>query len=96
MKKFSFFLITSFILLFNSFAQNKVGIKSDISIESPLYGVYFASLTDGWAVGNNGIIIHTTDGGITWNLQESNTAQQIESITFIDKVKGFAVGNWIV
>lgn len=93
MKKLSFFLIIFYIVLFNTFAQNKEKLKSDLIVDSPLLGVYFVSLTDGWAVGNDGIIMHTTDGGISWNLQGSNTNQTIEDITFIDKETGFAVGS---
>ena len=93
MKKLYFFLVIFCLILFNTFAQNKEKLKSDIIIDSPLNGVCFVSLTDGWAVGNDGIIIHTTDGGINWNLQESGTNKTIEDITFIDEQTGFAVGS---
>ncbi len=36
-----------------------------------LYGVCFVDLQQGWAVGNGGVILHTADGGKTWERQAS-------------------------
>ncbi len=42
-------------------------------IETPtsvtLTRVDFATPTDGWAVGNMGIVLHSTDAGLTWKMQ---------------------------
>ncbi|HEY5499613.1 MAG TPA: YCF48-related protein [Bacteroidales bacterium] len=34
-----------------------------------LYGVEFISSTEGWAVGANGTILKTSDGGASWQIQ---------------------------
>ena len=39
-------------------------------IEGDLRGISFADDNIGWAVGDNGIILRTTDGGATWTRQE--------------------------
>ncbi|MDP1621874.1 MAG: YCF48-related protein [Bacteroidales bacterium] len=45
------------------------------------------------AVGNIGTIIKTTNGGISWDMQESNTQEYLNSVFFIDNNTGWAVGN---
>ena len=34
-----------------------------------LWGVEFFGADTGWVVGENGTIVHTTDGGVTWSNQ---------------------------
>src|SRR6266850_4167322 len=53
--------------------------------------VRFVDATNGWAAGNQGTILHTVDGGVTWISQPSHTLAQIISISFIDARRGWAV-----
>lgn len=46
----------------------------------------------GWAVGNTGLILKTTDGGSTWNSQTSGTTTNLRSVHFADANQGWAVG----
>ena len=65
-------LCFSCVALF-SFSQN-VTIEwttQNSGLESTLYDVDFIDNEQGWAVGYLGKIIHTTDGGATWNEQTS-------------------------
>ncbi len=39
--------------------------------------VSLLSETEGWVAGHHGIILHTTDGGVTWSLMNSGSAVQI-------------------
>jgi len=57
-----------------------------------LFGVSFASLDTGTAVGGNGTIIHTVDG-FNWVNQTSGTAQILNGVSFVTSVMGIAVGN---
>lgn len=45
----------------------------------------------GWACGYKGRIVATTDGGKTWKGSTINTADQMESIDFVNKDVGFVV-----
>jgi len=45
----------------------------------------------GWACGYGGRIVATTDGGKTWKGSKINTADQMESIQFLDKKIGYCV-----
>jgi len=46
-----------------------------------------------WAVGNNGTIIITTDGGINWSSQTSGTSNSLNSVFFTDEYNGWVVGQ---
>ena len=55
--------------------------------------VSFGDSTDGWAAGDGGSIIHTSDGGNTWSLQTSNTPNALHGICFVNNYVGTAVGD---
>ena len=61
---------------------------------NPLYNVKFISATDGWAVGECGTILKTTDGGTTWNLQTSGTMNVLLGVSFTDANNGTIVGDF--
>ncbi|MGH1365273.1 MAG: YCF48-related protein [Calditrichia bacterium] len=67
-------------------------LQPDI-IRSTLQAIFFISVLKGWAVGGDGNILVTTDGGLTWVKQTSGVAGFINDIHFIDENKGFAVGG---
>ena len=57
-----------------------------------LNGVKFISSTVGWAVGEFGTILYTTDGGTTWTTQTSGTTDDLMDVSFIDANNGWIVG----
>lgn len=48
----------------------------------------------GFAVGNNGTILHTTNGGTNWTAQTSGTSQDLFGVTFSDANNGWAIGSF--
>lgn len=58
-----------------------------------LYGTYFTSAQEGWAVGGFGSIFHTQDGAKTWRPQVSNTTEQLFGVSFANAQNGWAVGR---
>ena len=59
-----------------------------------LNAVFFQSDgREGWAVGDAGTIVHTTDAGVTWRMQISKTTANLNGVFFADPDTGFAVGN---
>jgi photosystem II stability/assembly factor-like uncharacterized protein len=58
-----------------------------------LRDVSFVSANTGVAVGENGIILRTTNKGLTWNPIPSNTTLALTSIEFFNKTKGVIVGS---
>src|SRR5262245_61041127 len=61
--------------------------------DAPLYGVTFADASEGWAVGSEGVILHTIDGGATWDRQSSGTRATLRAVGFLTPYTGWAVGR---
>ena len=60
----------------------------------PLNDVFFApDGRHGWAVGDGGAILATTNAGLIWALQASNTLFNLNAVWFTDADSGWAVGN---
>jgi photosystem II stability/assembly factor-like uncharacterized protein len=47
-----------------------------------------------WAVGNNGVILATSNGGLSWKHQKSTTTAELDSVAFCDRRYGWAVGEY--
>lgn len=58
-----------------------------------LWGVKFISASEGWVVGSSGTILHTVDGGLNWEAQESGTDRDLKAVAFVDNQKGWVVGH---
>ncbi|HWS87171.1 MAG TPA: YCF48-related protein [Pyrinomonadaceae bacterium] len=58
-----------------------------------LNAVWFASHERGWAVGGEGVIIATDDGGRTWRPQRSGVGDDLYDVKFFDASEGWAVGR---
>jgi photosystem II stability/assembly factor-like uncharacterized protein len=59
-----------------------------------LNGVYFADARRGWAVGDLGTLLATTDAGVTWRRQTSNsTSYRLNAVYFPTSTHGFVVGS---
>ncbi len=55
--------------------------------------VHFTDSNNGWAVGTQGTILHTINGGTTWTPQTNVLSGDLYSVHFIDNNKGWAVGD---
>ncbi|MER3441538.1 MAG: hypothetical protein C4296_09220 [Gemmataceae bacterium] len=60
--------------------------------DAALYAVQFVDAREGWAVGDQGTIWHTIDGGQTWERQTSGISAQLRAVHFVDAFHGYAVG----
>lgn len=58
-----------------------------------LFSVSFGSVKHGWAVGRWGSVLHTADGGRTWEKQNSGVNYTLSSVSFVDEKNGWAVGD---
>ncbi len=63
-------------------------------IESPteqfLQSVYFVDSLYGWAVGDSGTIIYTSNSGADWAIQDSKTENNIYDVFFLNRNLGWA------
>ncbi len=60
---------------------------------SNFYDIFFVNETTGWAVGFQGQIAKTTDGGTTWVDQSVEIKKDLNGVYFFDEQKGFICGN---
>ena len=58
-----------------------------------LWEVLFIDRDHGWICGERGHIFYTSNGGLEWNPQNSNTDQHLWSISFVDQNIGWIVGG---
>jgi len=76
-------------------------IKLDIDDKGPLTvlhpamlrAVFFAGDQNGWAVGDGGTVVHTTDGGESWNASIVNPKADLYTVFFIDAQRGWIGGS---
>jgi photosystem II stability/assembly factor-like uncharacterized protein len=61
---------------------------------SNLLDVSFVNQNTGWASGDGGLIIKTTNGGINWTVQISGTTNRLEGIHAVDSQYVYCVGWW--
>ena len=64
-----------------------------ISERDSLYGVAAVGREHAWVVGYWGKILHTANGGKTWELQTSGTDKPLYSVKFIDERQGIITGR---
>lgn len=89
-KKIIFFLIIFFSLNKICFSQENWTELAPIT-DWNLRAVHFIDSLTGWACGDFGTIIKTTDGGKTFSSQNSGVQSFIFDIFFTNQHKGFAV-----
>ncbi len=68
------------------------GISDSSQGDWVLWDVWFLDANKGFAVGDYGVILRTTDGGITWNSQLTGTGNRLAGISFSDSLHGWIVG----
>lgn len=49
--------------------DGKTWTQANVPVSSDLVAVSFADARHGWAVGHDGVVLKTEDGGLNWNLQ---------------------------
>jgi photosystem II stability/assembly factor-like uncharacterized protein/Leucine-rich repeat (LRR) protein len=55
--------------------------------------VFFHDSLFGWAVGQGGLILTSTDSGTTWKKQVSGTTNNLNKVFFVDSANGWTVGD---
>ena len=61
--------------------------------ETHFTDIHFVNSTYGWIVGEKGFIVHTNNGGKTWNRQEVGTEEDLKAVYFTNLKYGWVVGD---
>jgi len=73
-----------------------IDLSSVTGVNSDIYGIDFVNETHGIAVGVNGVIIGTDDGGASWEPRDVPEAVQgfsFYDVAFINPIRAFVVGE---
>jgi photosystem II stability/assembly factor-like uncharacterized protein len=81
------------ILLKYDPASNKWSEVTLSDVPSFLSAIDMVNTDTGYAVGNDGYVFKTTDGGANWIKQNSGTSKTLAAVSFSDANNGFAVGD---
>ncbi|RPI66916.1 MAG: hypothetical protein EHM47_15740, partial [Ignavibacteriales bacterium] len=81
-----FFLLVTQIGFAQWYQQNSGTTKN-------LNAVQFIDTNNGFAVGDSGIIIKTTDGGDNWINLSSGSVFPLSDVTFVNSSTGWVVGG---
>ncbi|MFO0815938.1 MAG: YCF48-related protein [Gemmatales bacterium] len=60
--------------------------------DAALRAIHMADAREGWAVGDDGLVLHTMDGWQTWEQQRTNVRLSLRSVHFVDAFIGYIVG----
>jgi photosystem II stability/assembly factor-like uncharacterized protein len=81
--------------IFSNGLQVQSWRKLPSPVEEGLHGIFFVSDRHGWAFTyGTGKVIHTADGGETWEVQANLGAEYFETIQFLDKKHGWICGDY--
>ena len=88
------YLISAIFFFFSATVSAQEGWTTQTSPSaSILSGIYAIDSLNVWAVGQNGLIVHTTDGGVSWDSVPSGTSRRLTTVEFIDAETGFVGGE---
>jgi photosystem II stability/assembly factor-like uncharacterized protein len=80
------------LISFNLFAQGEwIKLNSPASLK--FEKLFCFDSLNCWAAGDSGLIIHTSNGGLTWAIQSSGVSEKIQDIYFSDNNTGWAVST---
>jgi len=70
-------------------------VVPDVDDESGLSNLFFLDAQRGWALGADGVLIATTDGGETWTDIGYGTKNRMYGLFFLDERTGWVAGSQI-
>jgi photosystem II stability/assembly factor-like uncharacterized protein len=93
MKNHIYFFLLLFIFFTGSIFSQVYWVNQPSPVTAWLYRVDFADTLNGWACGDSGTIVHTSNGGTNWIKQATNIIYNVEDISFINKRLGWGIAN---
>jgi len=81
------------LLLLATLSARAQWVPVDSGTTSNLYGVFLLESGVGYAVGDGGTILKTTDVGVNWNALTSGTTKALYDTYFFNDTEGVAVGD---
>src|ERR671937_243246 len=86
-----FFLVAGVLTAASGLAARAADLRN--FEDAALHAVQFVDDKEGWAVGDEGVIWHTIDGGQCWERQPTGTRGSLRSIHFLNPYTGWVAGR---
>lgn len=86
-------ILLSFILICTASTGSAQWVQQKTNVGVNLNGVSFISRSKGFAIGDNGTILETTDGGTTWTQMASPITSNLNKIWFADSTHGWITAD---
>ena len=84
------------IIKVNDKIENGIWIKVESGVTNWLYDVDFTDDQNGWVVGDSGIILHSTDGGESWEQQTCPNEDLLRAVDFTDIINGWICSRYSI
>ena len=62
-------------------------------VNEKINNICFCSKEHGWAVGDNGLVLHSTDSGVSWTRLETGVSEDFTDVMFISEDLGLICGR---
>lgn len=82
-------MVSLLVILF-TISANAQWVVQNSNTNQRLLTIYFLNENLGWAGGDEGCILKTTDGGANWNYFSLGTKYTVHAVYFVDSLKGWA------
>ena len=86
-------LLSIVIFLQSNLNPQSGWVAQNSGINQNLFAVHFFNQKIGWAVGDEGTIIKTSNSGNDWAIQFSGTSTNLTALIFVDTLTGWVVGR---
>lgn len=87
------YIIILLFALINGASSQVYWLRQNSPVSVWLYRCAFPDTLNGWACGDSGIILHTSDGGTNWEIQPAGIDYFVEDICFTNKRLGWGIAN---
>src|SRR5690606_18871837 len=74
-------------------AGGSLALDQILADDARLNDVAYAGQSNVWAVGDRGVLLHSTDGGEHWEQRPLGTTIPLDSFSFVDGERGWIVGG---
>jgi photosystem II stability/assembly factor-like uncharacterized protein len=87
------FTVSVILLISESTFSQQYWLNVPSPTTKDFYKCHLLDTVYGWAAGDSGIIIHTSNSGVNWNIQNSGINFMIDDIFFVNRRLGWAIAN---
>jgi len=87
------FIFIFFIIPIGVLVAQQYWIQKPSPTTKSLKRIQFVDTLYGWAAGDSGIVIHTTNSGQNWIIQNTGFTGAIEDMIFLNRNLGWCIGN---